>query len=174
MPGSMSTLATDFPDFSSIQQRPAQSQSANAALQQLNVSMQRAGFQVTGGGGVVAPQFDWGSLFGSVGSAVGGIFGGSSGAQTGGQIGGIIGSIGHGFGLFSADATDLDMQLFDGWMQGQVSDLINKLYGYVNQYSQLVDCVPLVTETVNLFADKKYIKALSKGYEAFNCIRSKL
>jgi hypothetical protein len=84
-----------------------------------------------------------------------------------------VSGIGKSLGLFE-NTSDLEMQFLGAFLESQVDDLIRKLNGYVQQYSNLVECVPLVTQTVQLATAKEYVKALSKGYEAYNCIRSKL
>lgn len=77
--------------------------------------------------------------------------------------------------LFVLSSTsDYEMQFLNGYLQRQVSDMVQKLHGYVQRYSNLVDCAPMVTECVQLHNQGQYVKALSKGYEAYRCIQAKL
>lgn len=74
----------------------------------------------------------------------------------------------------AAALSEVDLLFLDGFIKGKVKSLIKKLYEYVHRYSHLIECVPLVTETVKLFNQRKYFQALKKGWDALQCILSKL
>jgi hypothetical protein len=171
--GGLSTLESDFSVFSKLYNSAISAQSvgdgagaptgARPELQQLNAAMAQYGLLPQGQGGAAAGavQAQWG--FSDLTSFLKGA------VNTGRQIY----NVGHGLGLFEA-TTDVEMQFLETFLRGQVSDLIQKLHDYVNQYSQLTECVPLVTSTVQQFGQGQYAKALASGYQAYNCIRSKL
>ncbi|GAA4971153.1 hypothetical protein WHI96_26300 [Pseudonocardia tropica] len=83
--------------------------------------------------------------------------------------------IGKGLGLFS-DGPDaqIEAQFLDTFLRTQVEDLIKKLHEYVNRYGGLIECVPLVTRCVEQFGAGQYAAALATGYQAYNCISSKI
>lgn len=176
----LSTLDAAFPAFAKLSQGGLSTQSTNGPggmggrdprLASLDAAIVQAG--IAPASALTPAGFDIGGLLTGAGQAIGQAIGGRSGGQIGGQVGGFLGGIGRSFGLF-ADATEPEMAFLEGFLKGQVQDLITKLYQYVNQYSQLVECVPLVTTTVNQFGAGQYAKALTSGYQAYSCIKSKL
>jgi len=70
--------------------------------------------------------------------------------------------------------SDAELQFLDTILRDQVADLIQQLRRYANQYSRVGDCVPLVSQAVDEFGARQYARALSTGYRALTCIRSKL
>ena len=69
---------------------------------------------------------------------------------------------------------EAELQFLDTLLRDQVEDLIQQLRRYVNQYSRLSECVPIVNQTVHQFGAREYARALNTGYQALTCIRSKL
>jgi hypothetical protein len=83
--------------------------------------------------------------------------------------------MGKALGLFSdGPEAEVEAQFLDTFLRSQVEDLIKKLNEYVNRYGNLVECVPLVTKCVQQFGAGQYASALATGYQAFNCISSKI
>jgi hypothetical protein len=70
--------------------------------------------------------------------------------------------------------SEAELQFLDTFLRDQIEDLIQQLRRYVNQYSRVSECVPLVNQTVHQFGAREYVRALSTGYQALTCIRSKL
>jgi subtilisin family serine protease len=70
--------------------------------------------------------------------------------------------------------SEAELQFLDTFLRDQIEDLVQQLRRYVNQYSRVSECVPLVNQTVHQFGAREYVRALSTGYQALTCIRSKL
>ena len=67
-----------------------------------------------------------------------------------------------------------ELQFLDTFLRDQVEGLIQQLRRYVNQYSRVSECLPLVDQAVQQFGAREYARALNSGYQALACIRSKL
>lgn len=173
MPAAISgVVRNDFQLFSALPTGGSVSaQSDNGAggrdprLAQLDMAMAQAGLggSAAGSGDISAQGF--GDFFRDV-------------VNTGRKVydaGRTVYNAGRSLGLFS-DGPDgeFEAQFLDTFLKTQVQDLINTLHQYVNRYGNLVECVPLVTRCVQQFGNKQYAAALATGYQAYNCIQSKI
>jgi hypothetical protein len=175
--GALQQLNADFAPFANLTPSTgSQTGGGSQALQQLQQEMQAAGLSVAGMGTAPASSGAAPASAGYGGAAAAPFAGGVTPAGFWDDVMGVVRTgigLGRRFGLFE-QTQEYEMQFLDFFLKGQVQDLIQKLYRYVNQYSQLVECIPLVTECVRLFGSGGYVKALAKGYEAFRCIQAKL
>lgn len=69
---------------------------------------------------------------------------------------------------------EVELQFLGTLPHHNVEGLILELRRYVNQYSQVSECVPLVNQAVHQFGAREYGWAASTCYQAFTCIHSKL
>ena len=151
------------------------------------------------GGGQLAPQGFFGNLLGTiaqpVGQAIGGMFGQPQlGGQIGQTAGGFAGLLpfqagpgmapGYGGGQLAPQGSlspfqttpnvEVEQQATNDFLQEATSSPIRKLYDYLDkhsqQYSQLINCVPLVQRAAELFAARDYVGAFGQIYQAYRSI----
>lgn len=153
----VSPLAQDFPMFAYLRP-PAGGTAQNPQLAQLNMAMAQAGL---GGSTGFSEQWSFGDVVNWGKKAV--------------ETGKTIYDAGKSLGLFSdGPEGQIEAQFLDTFLRSQVEELIKKLHDYVNRYGNLVECVPLVTKCVQQFGAGQYGSALATGYQAYNCISSKI
>ena len=154
----VSTLQADFPMFANLRP-PDGAKSSTPALAELNEAMAKAG--LSSGGSGISEQWSWGDV--------------GKWAEKAYDTGKKAYDIGKGLGLFSeGPQAQFEAQFLDNFLRAQVEPLIQKLREYVNRYGNLGDCVPLVTQCVQQFANGQYAAALSTGYQAYSCISAKI
>ncbi len=150
------SVAKDFEVFAKLQPSGASPTQASDPLAGLNVAMAEAGLSST-----ITPQWGLGDIIDIGKKAV--------------DVGKKAYDLGKGLGLFSeGPQAEIEAQFLNTFLRSQVEDLIKKLHEYVNRYSNLVECVPLVTKCVQQFGAGQYGSALATGYQAYNCISSKI
>lgn len=168
-------LQNDFPQFAILSDGEEPSTASDPQLQQLDAALVQAGLMSEAGEDLTPLFFKkiWRAIRPAVKKAIP-VVAGAAGTAIGGPLGGTIGAAAGGAASNLLSADEVDMLFLQGFLQGQVADMIRKLNGYVRQYGGLVDVIPQVTEVVRLFSAGEYVKALSKAYACYNLIQQRL